>query len=283
MRLPVVICLLCIAASALAQSGPLALTPAAGAEVKGQESATIPKPTANYRQGTKESPLIVEVLPSKKTDEDTARITKDSEDRAQNERVTRFGVWASVILSFLLVIANGALFVYTRKAANAAKDSADAAKQTALTIRDTAERQLRAYVSVETYVPTDVDKRRMDGKYGLLVKNRGQTPAHKVRSWMAYTVREFPLAGPLTSNMESGSVAILAPAEEQVIINDWPRVSEEDIAAVVAGSKAAYIFGEVLYEDVFGTARHTRFRLFQSGKGVSHQRLANYPEGNEAS
>ena len=271
MRFIVIALCFCVTSAALAQSPD-----------KGHLSGKRAQQASQQQRGTEKAPIYVQTLVPPKSKEDAQREAEDRQQKADLERdIFRVNVF-QLVFNGLLVLTTLGMGLITLKAANAAEKSANVANETMLTMKDTAERQLRAYVSVETYAPTDVDGKRMEGKYGLLVKNRGQTPARKVRSWMAYVVREFPLAGPLASNTTSGSVAILSPGEEQVIINDWPRVSEADVAAVSGGKKAAYIFGEVLYEDVFGKERYTRFRLFQSGAGVGHQRLANYPEGNEA-
>jgi hypothetical protein len=171
----------------------------------------------------------------------------------------------------------------SRDAARTAQNSAEAASRMAQTMKETAERQLRAYISVETQQLRDKEGKSIPGRAGFMIKNRGLTPAHKVRHWARTLVREYPLNGPLTEKEgKSGSMTVLAPGEEQVITLPFPPVTEQQTGDAIEWKIAMYFYGEVIYEDAFGVERHTRFKLFQSGEGIAIQRLASYHDGNEA-
>src|SRR5689334_6935285 len=123
--------LILLFASQVAQSQQPVPTPVVDAQVKQKEATANQQRAARDKRGTKEQPLVIDIFPAKKTAEDADRETQDRNDKAQNERVARIGIWANIILSILLVVANGALFIYTAKAANAARDAANYAGKSA--------------------------------------------------------------------------------------------------------------------------------------------------------
>ena len=154
---------------------------------------------------------------------------------------------------------------------------------TFLIMARTARRQLRAYVSADTCAVSDAAGKEIPNKIGISVRNAGQTPAHDLRSWVATGLHEFPLRDPLGRLSEDHPMvaSVLNPGDHKTLIVDWPTYSV-DPAEVNAGTVAVYLWGEILYKDVFGYRRHTTFRFFQDLKTAKLQRWANYKSGNEA-
>jgi hypothetical protein len=81
------------------------------------------------QRGTEKSPLILKVIPTTKSEDEAALERQDREDRTTNERLLIFA-------NILLAVFTGLLAIYTAKLWREAKR--------------TAERQLRAYVFVDS-------------------------------------------------------------------------------------------------------------------------------------
>jgi hypothetical protein len=60
-------------------------------------------------------------------------------------------------------------------------------------------------------------------------------------------------------------------------------LTEVDKAGITNGTRAVYVFGGVNYQDAFGVARFSKFRLEFKRESLSNSSLAWAPEGNEAS
>jgi hypothetical protein len=130
--------------------------------------------------------------------------------------------------------------------------------------RETAKRQLRAYLSVLVGggVYQERDKPlRFEGK--PVIVNNGPTPAHKV----GFKARAAILPVPLPDNFEfplpndfTGAAA-LGPGQHFVmsaIVDGFiPDLEVDDVKR--ANGRALYVWGIVTYEDIFGATQHTQF------------------------
>lgn len=151
-------------------------------------------------------------------------------------------LWCNLVLAFATVCLVGVtawLVAITQQSVNVATDSL------ALT-RDTAQKQLRAYIS-----PVKAEVR--GNSVRVTVRNAGQTPAFKTAVFISTKRVGPPVAGALP--VEEGQHHTLAAGEE--IFVDHP------IDAPRNGKLHALV--EVEYEDVFGITHLESFKFAQRG------------------
>ena len=132
--------------------------------------------------------------------------------------------------------------------------------------RDTAIRQLRAYVCIAT----GIVKFRMPNlpEAQIHIKNYGQTPAYDVQMWISTWIEEFPLKVTLPTPQKgfNMSAAILAPNEApHVLIAEHDPVLAESVPLLGTPKGTIYIYGEIQYRDAFGVQRHTKYRYIYGG------------------
>lgn len=150
--------------------------------------------------------------------------------------------------------------------------------------RDTASRQLRAYVGV---VPAFGEKD--PNAIRLLIDNQGQTPAYKLTAhlnwyWTSYgesLPKDFKYLDYHSSPAKS--VAILQSKKETTftIPFDVTRIQKARAKEI-----ALFLYGHVDYVDAFDISRKTRFSyeyrpIFKDDKDVGHQ-LIMQAEHNDA-
>lgn len=195
--------------------------------------------------------------------------------------------------TFLLVVVGGVqvgLFVWQlsliRKSLDDAKIQAEAARGMLQTMRETAERQMRAYLYVEkttfSFLP--------DGNCGVTfrIKNCGQTPAHKVKLQNLVKVVDWNDGDPeipeLTFDVDDiellGSIAPSGDYYEYEVRS--PEII--DFSTLVRDStRAVYLVGDVSYATVFDTDQSTKFRYMIGGTvGWDSDEMFVGDEGNEA-
>jgi hypothetical protein len=126
--------------------------------------------------------------------------------------------------------------------------------------RETAERQLRAYVL--GYLGHIRVAASWDGELALdgsvVLKNFGQTPASDFQSWVIIDLldsneRPFDRIG----NAVPGGV--VAPTCEVTLPLRFGPISNDDIRAIEDGSKRIFVWGSAQYFDAFKQRRYFRF------------------------
>jgi hypothetical protein len=146
---------------------------------------------------------------------------------------------------------------------------------------DTAERQLRAYVCVESAVIKPED----DGfRVVVSVQNTGVTPAYKLQQRTQVAIREYPLLKiPLPELIPRPGQDTLAP---QGVTTPMPRfgrlLTKDEEREIRAEAKAIYVYGELDYTDVFGKSRVTKFRFRCNGHGLDLRLFMGDDGGNES-
>jgi hypothetical protein len=147
--------------------------------------------------------------------------------------------------------------------------------------RINAERQLRAYVDVFKYESGPLNS---DEPYWVKVHvaNRGQTPAYKVQITAHASVRgltvnseSFPIG--FDGGEQSNSTLGIGSEFHAPVVFDFP-MSPRNVAAIQAGVKRLYCFGQVLYNDIYGRTHRTRFRAVWQQDGF----FMECQDGNEA-
>lgn len=124
----------------------------------------------------------------------------------------------------------------------------------------------------------------------LDLKNFGSTPAYQLQrraaiGFGAYPrIGEFPILQPLggyKSDIGPGDDVFLGPLKAEHLM------TPDEIAEIVAGRGAVYVWGAVRYLDAFDKLRCTRFRLLFKGDGTAIAPntilpLEHADEGNDA-
>jgi hypothetical protein len=158
---------------------------------------------------------------------------------------------------------------------------------------DTAERQLRAYVCVDSallkFPQPDVPEAQIH------FKNCGQTPAYDVRGWIHTWFDECPLKVVLPSapaDLRKGTET-LAPGRHSIFVAPKkPPLPPQFLQILGTPKFTLYVYGEVRYKDIFGMERSTKYRLIHGGaegvrsvrdkQGVETWLLKPDAEGNDA-
>ena len=273
--------LICLVAGRVYSNPPLPAPPKA--EQKNQTyTKENQQPTSTDKRGTENSPLFIKVVPPLSVQPSSAEHAQQRNEYTSSEW---WLVWVTLCLAGITAIlarytaklwgatkslAEDAKQVAERQAGEMqkslriAQESADAAKKMAVTMDDTAKRQLRAYLSV--MVGTALYQDRAQGRKfkGMpRVVNIGQTPAHKVayRSSAAIMPRELPVDFTFPLPDEPSGSGVLGPHQTfdmgRAIDDFCPDAEVGDIK--IGKGKILHIWGIVTYTDVFGHDWNTKF------------------------
>jgi len=191
------------------------------------------------------------------------------------------------VFNFLLVVVTGGL-IFT-------------SWRTIEKMRDTEERQLRAYVFAEPEAFQNLRQpipssgaglqpyRGITGyqrkiSYVIVFRNSGQTPAYKFQQFTSVDVFDEPAAEAKFAAVKPQSEApisraTLAAGATARTTGEVP-ISEEENVAIRDGLKGFYVYGEIGYVDAFRRPRRARFRLVHR-KGVNEQEIVYAEDGNE--
>ena len=205
--------------------------------------------------------------------------------------------WWLVVAAFLTIFYLAKQAKETRKAAEATKDIAVAGK-------DTAKRQLRAYIvpergsiynvadplAEETLEGMDAGEARVvNPSIGpiatVFIKNTGRTPSFDVKHTCTVFHREFPLAAPLLDmQFPKQSAMILGPQVIATLTVPLPeRLNEFSIQSLRHNASVIYVQGVISYTDIFGDCHTTHYRFMHNLRGAKIGRstdLTFCEEGN---
>jgi regulator of extracellular matrix RemA (YlzA/DUF370 family) len=173
-----------------------------------------------------------------------------------------------------LVLATIALFVSAERSVQVARRSAGAATRSAEAARDsvrlaegTAERQLRAYVFLDS--DKTIEKLRVavgeEPSFLLRVKNFGLTPAYNFSVTRSTAIGPWPLDTDLPIGSPQESTQSLPPGAISFWGSDPDKkggtVTVAEFAEMRDGKRRFYIFGRISYVDAFDSPRYTNFCL----------------------
>ena len=157
-------------------------------------------------------------------------------------------------------------------------------RQTNEVMKDTAQRQLRAYICISGGT-IKFDRKDAPVAY-VEYKNSGQTPAYDVCSWHHIWIAAYPLTEKLPEAPKSfiTSRSIIPPGGHAfMVIPKDPPVCERAVHLLGTPEGTIYIYGEIRYRDAFGVERFTKYRLMYGGpEGIHSEHLKPHTEGNEA-
>lgn len=55
---------------------------------------------------------------------------------------------------------------------------------------------------------------------------------------------------------------VIGPGSGTDKTEQMPPLTDDEVAGLMQGTKAIYVFGEIIYKDVFGSDWHTKYQLF---------------------
>lgn len=222
-------------------------------------------------------PLVIKGIPAEPTEVDR----RERDEKVANERgLTAYTGWLAIVTFGLVIVGSFQLGLFwwqlrlireslvdTKKAANAAHKSAEVAERTVAMMKDTAERQLRAYAMVTRVeiVKVHPNKHREFVKewIHITIKNFGQIPASNVTYWVAIYPKEYPLqTEPGVLDPLVQTFGPIAPGDTFMIRTEIPLMNAD---ALADGHTALYSHGEVQYHDGFTPNRRTMFRHMRQG------------------
>jgi hypothetical protein len=141
--------------------------------------------------------------------------------------------------------------------------AAAAALWTVYTMKDSAERQLRAYISIEDGAVVMNSPALGHVTAFIRFKNGGATPGYKVRAWQRFSRRPtqedpFHEAHPFESEGVHGSGDIFS-------LSTTLAITPEQLQAVREGSVSFFVWGRVEYLDAFDDPHYFTFKTVMSG------------------
>lgn len=150
------------------------------------------------------------------------------------------------------------------RAASAMEEVAQHFAENVDTVRERSAKQMRAYISAVVFDGVYQDRNkglRFEAKPMIL--NTGHTPAHKVGYKARAEILPVPFPDNFTFPLPDAIVgaASLGPNQSFVmnaVIENY--IDDADVFAVKSGiEKALYIWGIIMYEDIFGEEQYTQF------------------------
>jgi hypothetical protein len=196
--------------------------------------------------------------------------------------VTRRQFYAGTFIGVMGLLGLMLTVVFTAQAASGAIQAAKAAGASAATadktlkvMQDTGERQLRAYVCLESggvtlvRVPGQTSATALEINASVVFRNSGQTPGYRVMTWIRLeveSIRATPfLADPPDPNRNDPR-SIIAP-QGDVHTACSRALTVDELRAIEAGEKAIFFWGGVEYGDAFDSVpRYFIFNCRMSGR-----------------
>jgi hypothetical protein len=199
-----------------------------------KKSTTPQQAPQQEQRGTQDSPLMVKVIPSPKTAEETQQEAEDRKEKATNDTNLVNAQWVLAGIGVLQLIVFGAQALMLKKTVDASADqstamsrhideaarSATAMEAIANKIEDGNQMIMRAYVTVTIGNVVFQERNRVgqaDLKFEgtVQVLNTGNTPARKVRIRKAAAIVPVPIPADFTFPIAQESEAVAYAALER--------------------------------------------------------------------
>jgi hypothetical protein len=249
-------------------------TVAQSAEQQKKPAAVNKENPQAHQSGTEQNPFVIKILPAQGNDKKSAE-QQHSEQKELQEKRAADATWALFWVTLALAAftaglfgANWSLLKDSKKSAQAARDSADAAKDAFLATHRPEIRVKHVYNTSEGIRPL---------KIKLILVNVGLTPA--IIQHLNVQARVLPVDKnlpprpdfPVADNrvvpntvrqLESGAEVILPGVVQR-------EVTEAEHPQIMNGVLRLYCYGRVVYHDIKGLKRETAFgRLWEPPVGM---------------
>ena len=175
------------------------------------------------------------------------------------------------ILTFCLVLVTIGMFVATMRIVKVT--------------RQTAKRQLRAYVSARL---ADGEKMFLDENdclsVPLIIENHGQTPAYNFKKSSFVGFFRYPLEDILDPpDYKGGSVAYIPPGQKVRMYPTLPSaLNGSEIEAIKSKKGCFCVWGYLEYTDIFNNLQTAEYRMLSTGADFERGEFAYCEEGNNA-
>jgi hypothetical protein len=152
-----------------------------------------------------------------------------------------------------------------KEAADAARDTARATGDAVTLARQSAEIQLRAYMSIRRTTISNVGFGNVP-EVEIETINYGQTPAYRVCVTHRYCLANFPLNEEISQPQKESSSTVGPGLTLLSAARGSAALTFEHMQGVQKGDLAIYVIGKITYEDAFSQKRTNNFRFFVGGK-----------------
>jgi hypothetical protein len=165
-----------------------------------------------------------------------------------------------LIVGAITMVAAICAALFAKEAANHTADGARAAWAAEKVTRESAERQLRAYINVFDFYMTDVEVGAAPVA-NFTVTNGGSTPAKRVQMYAAVTFVENAAHYKMRGYERTPNRSEWGPHHEafQDLRLPWVMTAKS-LSQLAEGKKQFLIAGVIIYRDVFGRTRRFVFR-----------------------
>lgn len=250
---------------------------------------------AQQAQGTASNPIFVKSLTSPESEAETRHKHYEHQEKPTLERLMGWGTGALAVFTLLLFIFTAGLWWVTlqlgRDAKKAGERQASETNASLAITKTAADAAVRAVElsekHIRSYVFVSLDSAAIDANNcffaTLSAKNYGKTPATDVRCVSFGNLWQFPLDVELEPavHLPGASKTSLGAGDGIKMFPTLHRpLKETEEAAIRAGQAAIYIWGEVVYLDVFNNKQSTQFRMYCTGDDFDRGHFAFHPEGN---
>lgn len=253
-------------------------------------ASAFPASTALAIQRSLESIATAQVAQANagKSADDSKREKQDLEAQQDMAYWAKAMFFATLLSAAVSAGATWLLFLtlkQSRLATFAALRAAVANRQAVRVARENAEKELRAYLNVFEIIAewkNDEDLAQHRIWVSIQIKNVGQTPAHNVRSWMGYvSSKTEPVE---FGEIEAKSPAVCSPGQSLWMSDEVTLIGEDKVLNWKRGKETFYVWGKIVYVDVFDEPRETSFRYVMplSGIGADSGRFRPCEQGNKA-
>lgn len=253
----------------------------------GQPPQTQPGETnngSNTIQSHSGNPVIGEVTNPKQTEPPKNQNTKKRKIETSFNRGDIYN-GLIVLFTFVLALSTIGLFIVTCKTANAAEKSANAATESVQILKNNAEMELRAYMSIDRITRTDKLDVLEPPNFDIIIINSGKTPAYNVRISVYAELVDYPPKEEITIPAIPGppSAGIVGPGITIVSkVNIDGALSNKQNNALISKKTAIFLIGTIKYIDLFGNGRFVDFCFVHQGKRGLGADACPYQEGNNA-
>ena len=182
---------------------------------------------------------------------------------------------AGVIAVFCTLRAISNQTIEIAKSVGAMTRQAESIERQSEILLDGAQRELRAYVNVESALLRFYGPNRYEAHVHF--RNFGQTPALDMETWLQVTEPQtYPLKKAETRPIHQAKAASILPPGGKITLVESPPNSTPNLPTNFAPGydigtprKTVFVYGELTYKDVFNQRRCTKYRLMFGGPYAS--------------
>jgi hypothetical protein len=178
--------------------------------------------------------------------------------RVQNS--IRWATWSAFIAASIYAAITLYVAKQTRRAADYAESQANIAQRGFDEAHINVLMDQRAWVGVSR-IPVINLAADSNAFIGVVIKNTGKTPALKNRTKFVLDIHPSGTGPNIRYNTRTyDSVSVVQPGQEEILpVGTHTYITKRRAEALKVGSIEAYVYGKILYVDIFGACHRTMF------------------------